>query len=225
MKLAIPKITVLPSSGLLRGRCSKAIFITKHNLQINQDVVETETQQVTRPTAKNWLFLVEGHKKYSCAENVFLDSLIEHFEIRAEDPIEPPFTANVAESASIEKLLAALSILVMDYLDFMADSDIEQMRDEQLEAFFDLNVNAVAKTFEVSPKRLRKEFDKLKWNNEHLLGEQILNLSEKRRKLIDESNSLSKTKLVGILNENAQPNLFVMSGIEHATIFSQEKDM
>ena len=166
------------------------------------------------------MFLVEGYRRYHAVENQFLDNFVEGLGIKAEDPIEPPFTSDVAESVSIEKLFAALSILVMDYLDFIADKQVETMSDKQLEAFFDLSVNAVAKAFEVSPKGLRREFDKLKWNNEHLLSKQILNLAEKRRKLIGESNSLSKTKLAGILEENLQPNLFIMSGIEHVSVFT-----
>ena len=216
-----PQVIYLPSSGRLLNRRSKSVFLRKHGVDINLSVVESETKEITNLNFQDWLFLVEGYKRYHSLENLYLDDLTEDLGIATKDPIESPFTARIAHAASIEKLFAALSILVMDYVDFMADNQIEQMEDEQLEVFFDLNIHAIAKAFEVSPKRLRKEFDKLKWNNEHLLSEQILNLSEKRRKLIDESNSLSKTKLVGILEENLQPNLFIMSGIEHATIFTQ----
>lgn len=222
MKVAFPGVVKIEPHGIWMGRKNVgSVFVRKHNLQVNLDAVKAETKKVTDLTAKEWLFLVEGYKKYTCAENLFLDDFIDLLEIEAKDPIEPPFTVSVAQAASIEKLFAALSILTMDYLDFIEDKQIDQLEDEQLEAFFDLAVHTVAKAFEVSPKRLRKEFDRLKWNNERLLSEQTLGLAEKRRKLIDESNTLSKIKLVRILRENLQPNLFVMSGIEHATIFAQ----
>ena len=220
MRVEFPQIICLASAGHFMNRKGRAVFLKKHGLGVNLKVVKDETKEISDSKIQDWLFLVEGYRKYRSLENLYLDDFTCDLGIATKDPIEPPFTTNVAQAASIEKLFAALSILLMDYLDFMADNAIEQMEDKQLEAFFDLNVNAVAKAFEVSPKRLRKEFDKLKWSNEHLLSEQILNLSKKRRELIDESNSQSKIKLVGILSENAQPNLFIMSGIEHAGVFT-----
>lgn len=224
MKLTAPEISTLPSQGLFTGRKPKAIFLRKHNLKVNLEAVKEETANVAATRVQEWLFLVEGYKKYHSIENLFLDNLVEDLDIKTEDPIKPPFTSEISDAASVEKVLGALSVLVMDHLDFIAESQsIKELDNQTLEVLFNQNLNVVAKAFDVSPKSLRREFSRLSWCNETVLNQQLLALSKKRRQLIDESNSQSKVKLAEVLNTNRHPNLFIMSGIEHATIFTQEK--
>ena len=144
----------------------------------------------------------------------------EIFGVKTEDPIIAPFTAEIADVASVERLVAALPILIMDYLDLIEENGVERLNENHIESMFDQSLNAVAKVFGVSPKGLKKEFLKLKWHDEEALAKQFLLLSEKRKQLISESNSQSRRQLEGILNRNRHPNLFIMSGIEHATIFT-----
>lgn len=218
--LNIPQITSLPSVGLFAVYQSKAVFLRKHDMVKNLSVVRNETSGITELTAKEWLFLVEGYRKYSCAENRFLDNFTEQLDITAEDPILNPFSAEIADAASVDKIIGALSFLVMDYLDFLEQYEIESLGDGALEAFFKKGLESIAKVFEVSPKLLKREFEKLKWGNEELLGKQLVSLTGKRRELITESNIQSATKLREILNRSKHPNLFIMSGIEHAPVFT-----
>lgn len=220
MKVLTPTIASLPVTGLLLGRNPKTVFLKKHNLQVNLAVVEAETKQVTRPTAKDWLFLVEGFKAYSATENQFLDNFVDEFGIKTEDPIVKPFTFEIADAASMERTTAALSVLTMDYLDLITENPIGGQGDDALEKLFNQSVCAVAKAFGVTSRSVRQEFSRLGWRNETVLNQQLLALSKKRDQLISESNSQSRVKLTEILDRNKEPNLFIMSGIEHATIFS-----
>src|SRR3989338_5011132 len=222
LRINTPLTVTLVSNGILAKRNPKAVFVKKHNLQVNKDVVEAETEQVAKPSAKDWLFLIEGHKKYHTVENLFLDNFVEELDIKTEDPIVSPFTSEVAQAASLEKITAALSVLTMDYLDLIADNDIEKFDAKTLEIMFEQSLNVVAQSFRVSPKGLKKEFLKLKWRNKEKLEQQVVALSVKRKQLINESNSQGKVKVEEILRRSVEPNLFIMSGIEHATIFNQK---
>ena len=223
MSSRIPKVTTIKTSGIWTGRKNiRAVFVRKHNLEVNLEAVKEKTAGVETAKANDWLLLVEGHKKYHSVENLFLDNFVEELDIKTEDPIKPPFTSEISDAASVEKILGALSVLVMDYLDFITENqEIKELDSKVLEVIFSQNLEAVAKDFEVSPKRLRREFSKLRWRNQGVLNQQLLILAEKRKELIAESNSQSKIKLSEILNKNRHPNLFIMSGIEHATIFTQ----
>lgn len=222
MTLLSPKIVEIKPNYVWQGRTRiSAVFVRKHNLQANQEVVEDKTKEITELTAKDWLLLVEGYKNYHTVENQFLDGFAENLDIRTEDPIIKPFTTEVAQAASVEQTIAALSILTMDYLDLIADHNVEQLDQQLLEMMFNQGLETVAKAFEVSPKVLKREFNKLKWHNEEKLARQIITLSEKRKQLISESNSQSKVKVGEVLTRNLHPHLFIMSGIEHATIFTQ----
>lgn len=219
MILPIPQIIPLIPQCVLRGRKLSAVFVRKHNLEINLEAVRNETNKVSSLSSSDWLFLIEGYKKYHAVENHYLDNFTENTGIKAEDPIEPPFTHNIAQAVSIEKIIAALSILVMDYLDLIEGSEIDTSDNYTLEKLFEHGLHTISQAFDVSPKLLRREFNKLKWSDEETLGKQLLALSEKRKQLIAESNSQSEAKLAEILNRNRHPNLFIMTGIEHAPVF------
>ncbi len=214
-----PLVTNFVICSPFQRRNARAIFVKKHNLPYNLEAVENETKLVASVNAQDWLFLVEGYRRYSSVENTYLESFVDLFNIEAEDPIAKPFTSEVARAAYVENVLAALSVLVMDYLDFLTDNRIDRLGANEFKNAFDDGLNQIAKAFDVSPKLLRREFNKLKWNNEEKLAKQLLFLSEKRRQLIAESNSQSRTRLIDILSKNNSPNLFIMSGIEHAPVF------
>ena len=221
MMLLLQRIVGLKPDGIWKGRTSiDAVFVRKHNLEVNLEAVKAETESIPKIKVQDWLLLVEGHKKYHAVENCYLDEYIETSGIKTEDPIIAPFTQEIADVASIERIVAALSILTMDYLDLMEEHGAEKLNENLIELMFDQSLNVVAKAFEVSPKRLKKEFLKLKWHDEEALAKQLLLLSERRKQLISESNSQSSRQLEEILNRNRHPNLFIMSGIEHATIFT-----
>ncbi|MBI2995462.1 MAG: hypothetical protein HYY52_01965 [Candidatus Melainabacteria bacterium] len=74
--------------------------------------------------------------------------------------------------------------------------------------------------FLVKKKICKKEFNKLKWADEEKLAKQLLQLSEKRKKLISQSNLQSKERLVKILVSNKEHKLFIMSDIKHEPVFA-----
>ena len=102
LKINTPVTVTLTSNNILAQRNPKAVFVRKHNLAENLTTVQNETRDITELTAKEWLFLIEGHRKYSCAENHFLDDFTGQLDITAEDPIINPFTSDIAEAANFE---------------------------------------------------------------------------------------------------------------------------
>lgn len=221
MKIFLPQIIYSFQSGPVACRGSKAIFVRKHDLEVNLDAVKLETGNISKSKIDMWLFVVEGYKKYNSRENKYLDNYVELSGVKAEDPVIAPFTAKIAELASVEKVAAALSILTMDYFDFLDELRENKLSESQIQSLFYKSVNILAEAFDTNPESIMREFNKLKWHDSEALSKEIILLSKIRMKLIDESNSQSRKQLNEILNDNRQPNLFIMSGIEHATIFSQ----
>ena len=215
-----PITEVIASRGLFLARNGKALFIKKHGQSVNLASVKTQTSCINTNNPDQWLFLIEGHKRYHSGENLYLDKMAEELKIVTEDPIDPPFTSQVSEEASVDKIVAALAVLVMDYFDFIEQNhNIEETPEETLEILFHNSLDAVAKAFGVNVKALRKQFQELNWQDEHSLAEQLKVLSLKRKQLIDVSNSRSRINLARILNMHRHPNLFIMSGIEHKLVF------
>lgn len=220
MKILTPHVLRIsnPRPG---KRDSRAVFVRKHNLDVNVEAIKGESRDITQVEAPKWLFIVEGYRKYNALENLFLDDFIETLDIKAEDPIINPFTKEIAESASVDKTLASLSALVFDYVDLMSDNHgIAELDNSALERLFNLRLDEVGKAFDVRTPVLKREFLKLKWHDEEKLSRQLIALSEKRKVLIKEGNIKSEIKLNEVLESSEQLNLFIMTGIEHATIFT-----
>ena len=219
MKITEPKITAFESFRGLDQRRAQAIFVRKHDLPENLEAVQNTIGNLSISEINRWLFLVEGHKKYGCQENLYLDELVEKLGVRTEDPVYNPFTPKIAQAVSIDHYSAALSVFVIDYLDLLDMSKVRELDSKFLENLINNTLESISKTFGISPQLLKRDFKKLEWNNPEKLSKQILALSEIRKNLINESNSMAKIKLGNILNLSPEPRVFIMSGIEHEPVF------
>lgn len=217
MTLRTPKIGFV-SSRLFTGRQTSAVFVRKHSFEENLSVIESEIQPFDRIDPKDCLFLVEGHKRYVSSENLFLDNFIDERKIKSEDPVVPPFSVDIAESISLNRVVGALSVLTMDYFDFLADK-IKEFDEEDTIEIFNQSLDTVAALFEVSPSLLRREFEKISWTDESEIAKELIQLKKERDRLINKSNEISKENLLDMLEINKERFVFIMSGIEHEPVF------
>lgn len=219
MRVKEPEILSIAGNSLWTTRESvQAVFLRRHNLEENQKAVKVQISEngiINNP--RNWLLLIEGRKKYLTFENLYIDDLIDDFEIKSEDPIIQPFTEEIVNAVGIDKILAALSVFVMEYLDFI-DQSKETVLEEDLKIFLDKISHAISKSFGISQKALQKSFLSLKWDDPNF-WEEVSLFQGQRQKLIDKSNSLSKLNLLEILSRYQAPGIFIMSGIAHKPIF------
>lgn len=219
MKIKAPEVCAISSNGIWTQRNRvQGVFLRRHNLEVNldsvRDVIDSNNVCLS---PSDWLLLIEGRRRYTTPENLYLDHVIDKHDIASCDPIVAPFTGGIADVASVEKMIAALSVLVMEYLDFVDQNDT-QLNEVQLREFLDRTVHLIAESFAVSSKTLQSSFLKLKWNKPAFWDE-VDQLQTKRQKLIDESNRQSRSKLVGILDENDMQDIFIMAGITHKPVF------
>lgn len=219
MNLTVPKLTSLPTVGIWKGREKvSAAFLQRHNEEVNLELVyEAVEENKIKIEPHKWLALIEGHRRYHSRENIYIDSVINDFEITARDPIKQPFSVEIADAASISKILAALSVLATYYVDYSP----EERSDELLRLWFEQTVDSIARAFDVSAKTLEDEFDKLRWENEDSLTKQISFLEEQKQRLIVESNRQSKITLSQILTEH--PKIFIVCGIAHSSVFVEDE--
>ncbi|MBI1858108.1 MAG: hypothetical protein HYR97_03225 [Candidatus Melainabacteria bacterium] len=219
MRVLEPKISSLESSPRLGHRAARAVFVRKHDLLENTEAVQTTTGNITQADACRWLFLVEGYRNYRCQENLYLEDLTGRLGVQTSDPIQNPFTESNAQAAMIDPYDAALSIFVIDCLDLLNINQVKEIDCKVLEHLIDSRLESVSKMFEINSQRLKREFDKLAWDDQEKLSRQILALSEVRKKLIAKSNDLGKVRLNEVFSVSHQPYVFVMSGIEHELVF------
>lgn len=218
MKVTLPEVTSINLQGIWSKRNSvNAVFVKKHNLQENLKVVQNQTkEQEINLNPEDWLFLLEGRRKYLAPENLYLDSFVDEFNISTCDPIVEPFTSRVASQALVENEIAALSVFVFEYLDYIKNN--EEVNEDRLKTFLDDMLNLVARNFNVSSKKLQDLFLKMEWNTQKF-WESVEELKIKREKLIDISNQLSRQNLVQTLGELRHPNVFIFGGIAHKPVF------
>lgn len=219
MKLRTPETALMVPDGLWVGRRKvQSVFVRRHNLDENLRAVQDETANSRISVSPDkWILLLEGRSKYSARENLYLDALAKSLQIVSEDPVVPPFTSEIAKIVDIEKTLAALSVLVMEYLDFIDQN--ECVAEESLREFLDAMLQCVSRSFDISPKQLQNCFIRLKWDTLDFWQDVEL-FKNKRRILIDESNHESRKKLIQVLSINNQPNVFILSGISHKPAFA-----
>ena len=218
MKLKTPETTSIVSTGLWINRKKiQPVFVRRHNLDENLKAIQEVTaENEVSLSPKDWLLLLEGKNKYHARENLYLDAFTEEFKIQSEDPITPPFTGEIANIADIEKTLAALSVLVIEYLDFIDQN--ENVEEENLKRFLDETLHAIAKGFDISPKQLQNQFINLKWDTSEFWQDVEL-FRTKREQLIGESNIQSRNNLGEHLRRSYHPNIFILSGIAHKPVF------
>ena len=218
MVLRTPQIFRGKISGNGFGQAGTYIGLIRHNLEINKRAAETEVNKISKTIdPKDQIHLVEGKDSATC-ENIFLNNYAESHGISVFDPVKNPFRMDVAEKASVKER-APLSVLVLDYLGSFQEGQIEKLTEDELKEFLKLSLDAASKAFGISVKKLESEFEKLSFNNPLALREEIINLSQVRQKLIDESNKESKKRVDDLLNGNPNRYVFAMSGAAHAPVF------
>lgn len=224
MKITIPNSCTIPSTGPFLDRCSRGVFIERHGVPDNLPVVMSEVEKVLDYNPKKCLILPEGLYSYVCPENLYIDRVVTEAGIEAEDPIVKPYTAEVAYIANETNRIAALAVLMSDVecvygLEML---ELNEMPDKDLEAWFELRVNALAISFDLRPHEIISDFDQLihlKQLDELRFIERIRELSCVHHRLIDLSNEESKLKLLSILALRRQQKVLVISGIAHKPVF------
>lgn len=218
MQVSAPEVIPIKLQGIWSRRHNvNAVFVRKHDQVENLKVVGAEVaKNEIELNPSEWLVLLEGKGKYSAVENLYLDHFAYEFHIQAEDPIVDPFTTGITQAISLEGSLAALSVLVVEYLDFI-DTE-EDLSDETLKEFLDQSLHSIARRFDVGPISLQKLFLGLKWNTP-MFWEEVELFRLKRQEMVDESNCQSRRELLRILDEWKHPKIFICTGIAHRPVF------
>ncbi|GEM_PF-2310679 len=226
MTLKTPKVISEPLRGIWAGRNSiKSVLLKRHTLPENFTTVQRETENVqANLNPYDWLFLIEGSNKrhripFSPFENQSLQIFTDENGIKTEDPIVNPFTPSISDKTSIDREIAATSVLVLDYLvPFLEDAE-RLPNGKELDELIRQCTESVAEQFDMRVNNVRREFSRLSWHNGFVLSREINLLAKVRQTLINESNIQSRKRLTGILDKNQQPNVFIMSGGAHEPVF------
>ena len=221
MQITKPCTVEIPSSGIFAGRKTRGVFFAKHGAPENLGLVQVETKILQAEIPKNSLLLSEGLNNYTKPENLYLDRFVAATGINAVDPIVCPYTVDVATSARISKIQAALSVLVDD-IEFIYGLDTVSMSEDELQEWINRRINFLTESFDLKPNEITEELEQLKFLQTHeelKFHEKIKILSAIRRSLIDESNIQSRKVLETTLASNKQFRILVVSGAEHTPVF------
>ena len=220
MSMNTPNILQLPPKGIWLGRNVHGIFLKRHNAAENVEAARSvlaERFQNTNPGEQ--LFLVEGHGRYLTFENKLLRDIALARGVQVFDPIVNPFTSDIADGSSVDRVKSAVSVLVFDYLEQCFDGDKNANSGCKKEEIIRRAAESTAKDFGVPVKSVLKEFSTLSLSHGALLQERLVDLFNARKKLINTSNLQSRQGLLEVLDKNDQPNVFIMAGGEHDEVF------
>lgn len=223
MTLKAPKVTSLPLTGIWAGRdLVRGIFLREHdrteNLQVVEDEIDKNQLQLS---PQNWLLLIEGHgQRHSVPlENRFVQTISEEHDLHVEDPVVNPFTSSIADQASIDRLSAATSVLVTDYLAPYPDRLLEIADGLVADDLIRIASEEVAEKFGVSATNVRRQFSNLSFSNPSKFKREIDIILQTRQGLINKSNKLSRKRLEEVLSLSDEGNILMMAGGAHEEVF------
>lgn len=219
----IPKVVRLPLQGIWSGR-EKVVLIPvrKHNRFENLNTVaEALRSNGALDDVTNWGVLLEGYAgRLSRAsypiENGFLSGVAKEHAIEMFNPIIDPYSDSILREVNVSPEVAACSAL---FFDCLGGFKVLQNQSD----FAELIPKAacqVARKFGMSDFSVRETLSSLHWSEPLLLEQELISLVNVRRSLIQSSNLKSRKYLQdGILNDCRKPNLFIICGAEHESVF------
>ncbi len=201
-------------------KSGNAVFIRKHGVEENTRAVAEALDLPLNCRKQDWIFLVEGHKVYSCPENVFLDSKLKEFGLEAVDPIVKPYSEEIAKDLNISPLETALSVLVNDSSGVLG-IDLSLVQDDELEKWFLSVTDLISVLFNVQQLDLIKAHESLFLSDSKgtSLEEKLKQLKQIHKIILDESNRRSQLMTHSVLTGNSKPNIFILSGKAHKSVF------
>lgn len=223
MNLFIPKTSSIPAQGIWNGKdFISGVFLKRHRRDENVQAIKSQVEENNVfLDPEKWLLLIEAHGNRfgSPQENTYVHEITDEYGLNVEDPIVNPFTPNIAISSSVDKVNAATSVMITDYL-LPNIEDLSRIQDlSNSDEIIRFSSEAVAESFNVSARSVRKQFSRLSFSNEERLKAEIGTVLKTRQRLIDKSNELSREQLESVLLNNQEPNLLIMTGGAHEEVF------
>lgn len=216
----LPNLTSILPVGIWAGRRARGIFLKRHDLDVNVKIIQEEVEKFARIAPLNeQLFLIEGYSNYFSRENDYVKQYVQGNGIAVIDPIVDPFTFNNSDAAQVDRIQAAVSVLMFDCLYSVFQDNGKLPEESELKELVRRSIEVIAKKFCVSQIAVEKEFCSLSVHDKSALQLITKVFFETRKKLIDFSNKRSRDRLIKILSTCSEQNVLIVAGAEHEIAF------